>query len=123
MGIHWVYMGVSKDSGTLKWMVKIMEKTPLKWDDLGKTPIFWKHPYIPFKGLRLPKGVLGVVIFLNFSPLFKIPQGFVSRRWMLKRWGTSRLVAFASSLWVFAFVVFLLFEPVEVLGVANDSFR
>ena len=38
-------MGVSKDSGTPKWMVKIMEN-PIKMDDLGvllflETPIFF----------------------------------------------------------------------------------
>ena len=34
-------MGVSKNRGTPKWMVKIME-TPIKMDDLGgkNTPIF-----------------------------------------------------------------------------------
>jgi len=33
-------MGVSKNKGTPKWMVKIME-TPIKMDDLGgKPPIF-----------------------------------------------------------------------------------
>ena len=39
-------MGVSKNRGTPKWMVKIMEN-PIKMDDLGgKTPYFWKHPYM-----------------------------------------------------------------------------
>ncbi len=39
-------MGVSKDRGTPKWMVKMMEN-PIKMDDLGGVPpIFWKHPYI-----------------------------------------------------------------------------
>ena len=38
-------MGVSKNSGTPKWMVKIMEN-PIKMDDLvGFPPIFRKHPY------------------------------------------------------------------------------
>ena len=32
-------MGVSKNTGTPKWMVKIMEN-PMKMDDLGGTPIF-----------------------------------------------------------------------------------
>jgi len=33
-------MGVSENSGTPKWMVKMMEK-PIKMDDLGgKPPIF-----------------------------------------------------------------------------------
>ena len=35
-------MGVSKNTGTQKWMVKIMEN-PIKMDDLGgKPPIFGK---------------------------------------------------------------------------------
>ena len=41
-------MGVSKNSGTPKWMVKIMEN-PIKMDDLEvfTTPIWGaKHPYI-----------------------------------------------------------------------------
>ena len=37
------YMGVSKNSGTPKWML-IMEN-PIKMDDLGYH-YFWKHPYI-----------------------------------------------------------------------------
>ena len=38
-------MGVSKNMGTLKWMVKTMEN-PIKMDDLGgKTNYFRKHPY------------------------------------------------------------------------------
>jgi len=37
-------VGVSKNGGTPKWMVKIMEN-PIKMDDLGGKPtIFWKHP-------------------------------------------------------------------------------
>ena len=39
-------MGVSKNKGTPRWMVKIMEN-PIKMDDLGgKSHYFWKHPYI-----------------------------------------------------------------------------
>ena len=42
------HMGVSKNKGTPKWMVKIMEN-PIKMDDLGgKTPIFGNiHIYPP----------------------------------------------------------------------------
>ena len=37
-------MDVSKNTGTPKWMVKIMEN-PIKMDDLGVFPLFfWKHP-------------------------------------------------------------------------------
>ena len=32
-----IYMGVSKNGGTPKWMVKIMEN-PIKMDDLGVPP-------------------------------------------------------------------------------------
>ena len=37
------YMGVSKNRGTPKWMVKIMEN-PIKIDDLGGFPIFLETP-------------------------------------------------------------------------------
>ena len=39
------HVGVSKNTGTSKWMVKKMENPMNKWDDLGgkKTPYFWKH--------------------------------------------------------------------------------
>ena len=42
-------LGVSKNSGIPKWMVKIMEN-PIKMDDLGlplflETPIFWISGY------------------------------------------------------------------------------
>ena len=36
------YMGVSKNRGTPKWMVKIMEN-PIKMDDLG-VPLFLETP-------------------------------------------------------------------------------
>ena len=40
------YMDVSKNRGTPKWMVKIMEN-PIKMDDLGgKTHYFRKYPYL-----------------------------------------------------------------------------
>ena len=37
-----LYMGVSKNRGTPKWMVKIMEH-PIKMDDLG-VPLFLETP-------------------------------------------------------------------------------
>ena len=43
MAMFDIYVVVSKNSGTPKWMVKIMEN-PIKMDELGKTPYFWKHP-------------------------------------------------------------------------------
>ena len=43
-------MDVSKNRGTPKWMVKIMEN-PIKMDDLGgKTPYFWFNTHM--KNLR-----------------------------------------------------------------------
>ena len=44
------HMGVSKNSGTPKWMVDFMEN-PIKMDDLGvplflETPIFWDVPHL-----------------------------------------------------------------------------
>ena len=40
-----MYIGVSKNSGTPKWMVKIME-IPIKMDDLG-VPLFSETPIYP----------------------------------------------------------------------------
>ena len=37
-----IHMGVSKNKGTPKWMVKIMEN-PIKMDDLG-VPLFLETP-------------------------------------------------------------------------------
>ena len=46
--IIWSYMDVSKNRGTYippKWMVKIMEKNPIKMDDLGVPLFLVQHPY------------------------------------------------------------------------------
>ena len=45
------YMGVSKNRGTPKWMVKIMVPNPIKMDDLGvplflETPISWSFCHV-----------------------------------------------------------------------------
>ena len=37
-------MGVSKNSGTQKWMVKIMENRMNKWMILGENPLFSETP-------------------------------------------------------------------------------
>ena len=79
-------MGVSKNRGIPKWMVKIMEKTLLKWMIWGgKTTIFgnihltWVvlHPLIPTLGTQ---GVslfhLGPGIFLKKVPKRWLPIGF-----------------------------------------------
>ena len=39
------YMGVSKNRGTPKWMVKIMEN-PIKMDDLGVFLLFFGNAHI-----------------------------------------------------------------------------
>ena len=41
------YLGVEPKIGVKppKWMVKIMEH-PIKMDDLGAHPYFWKHPFV-----------------------------------------------------------------------------
>ena len=38
-----INLGVSKNRGTPKWMVKIIEN-PIKMDDLGGFPIFLETP-------------------------------------------------------------------------------
>ena len=66
-------LDVSKDSGTPKWMVKIMEN-PIKMDDLGgKTPYVWKHPFGVQKFLPLQKGQKGPSLPKSLLPdLFQI---------------------------------------------------
>ena len=45
--VECLYMGVSKNGGTPKWMVKIIGKPYQNLDDFGeKTHHFWKHPYL-----------------------------------------------------------------------------
>ncbi len=41
-----IEMDVSKNRGTPKWMVKIMENPMNKWMIWGVFPYFWKHPNI-----------------------------------------------------------------------------
>ncbi len=41
-----VNMGVSKNNGTSKWMVKTMENPMNKWMIWGKTPYFWFNTHI-----------------------------------------------------------------------------
>ena len=46
----WLHLGVSKNRGTPKWLIFIMEN-PFKMDDLGGPlgyPYFWKHPFGSF---------------------------------------------------------------------------
>ena len=44
-GKCFMYMGVSKNKGTPKWMVKIMEN-PITMDDLGGKPTIFGNIYI-----------------------------------------------------------------------------
>ena len=44
LDLHKIHMGVPKNRGTQKWMVKIMEN-PVKMDDLG-VPLFSETPHI-----------------------------------------------------------------------------
>ena len=44
------HLGVSKNRGTPKWMVKIMENPMNKWKIWGGHLYFWKHPFINFLG-------------------------------------------------------------------------
>ena len=49
-------MGVSKNNGTSKWMVKTMENPMNKWMIWGKTPYFWFNTHISrclFKGKQV----------------------------------------------------------------------
>ena len=70
LGILEVYMGVSKNRGTPKWMV-YDGKTLLKWMIWGY-PYFWKHPYgymisaawagtLPGDGFRTATGTKALV--------------------------------------------------------------
>ena len=46
---HICHLDVSKNRGTPKWMVYLMEN-PIKMDDLGFFPYFWKHSFAICKG-------------------------------------------------------------------------
>ena len=48
-------MGVSKNSGTQKWMVKIMENPMNKWMILGENPLFSETPIFGvYRDFRAP---------------------------------------------------------------------
>ena len=67
-------VGVSKNRGTPKWMVKIMENL-IKIDNLGAHPYFWKHP-----------GLKSKLTFKNTVVLFAEPLNYVhARRKVSKR--------------------------------------
>ena len=51
-----LHLGASKNRGTPKWMVKIMEN-PIKMDDLG-IPLFSEKPISVFEHVRFFGGVL-----------------------------------------------------------------
>ena len=70
-------MGVSKNrGGPPKWMVKIME-TPIKMEDLGAHPYFWKHPY---QWNAHPKGNLSQVASLCQNRVMQHPQHIIAER-------------------------------------------
>ena len=54
-----IYMGVSNNRGTPKWMVKIMEN-PIKMDDLGGKPTIFANTHI---------SLWQIVLFCLFKPL------------------------------------------------------
>ena len=54
---------VSKNRGTLKWMVFLMEN-PIKMDDLGVLFFFLKHPYTRRIQVRY---VLGIIPIKSYS--------------------------------------------------------
>ena len=63
------YMGVSKNSGTPKWMVKIREN-PIRIDDLGGKPLFWETP-ISSNWKSSPKVRGEFFFFLKLLPIDK----------------------------------------------------
>ena len=76
-------MDVSKNRGTPKWMVKIMEN-PTKMDDLGgNTPIFGNTHMAMVQMIRPPKinlPILNMINFMNpFGALIKLPNIFCRR--------------------------------------------
>ena len=56
-------MGVSKNNGTPKWMVKIMEN-PIKMDDLG-VPLFLQTPVYTQKGI-VSRNKIWIVTLIHF---------------------------------------------------------
>ena len=75
-------MGVSKNTGTPKWMVKIMED-PIKMDDLGvKPPLFLvQHPYT----IQMPHQHVWDMKTVCYPPAapfhFPFPPSFAFRSW------------------------------------------
>ena len=63
--IIWVFPKIGENPP--KWMVKIMEN-PIKIDDLGVFPYFWKHPYM-IQVWQPPPPQCNVPILTPFPPL------------------------------------------------------
>ena len=94
-----VYMGVSKNTGTPKWMVKIMEN-PIKMDDLGGFPpifgvdthMYYIHPEaVPVRSpvpTRNPK-VDSVELCQNWGTQFFFPR-FDSKLRILRKFQTKK---------------------------------
>ena len=57
-------MGVSKNNGTPKWMVKIMEN-PIKMDDLGYIPPFLETPIYTPKSI-VSRNKIRIVTLIHF---------------------------------------------------------
>ena len=83
------YMGVSKNRGTPKWMVKIMEN-PIKMDDLGgKTHYFRNPPYAWVRSLQLST-LCGHFLVLFFLLLQAKNRKVRSETLQASRWNKQR---------------------------------
>ena len=83
------HMGVSKNSGTPKLMVKIMEN-PIKMDDLGGPPLFLETPiyfelfwifHVLLEETQLDKHIFQWDGTATASPSFSLSSGSISFDW------------------------------------------
>ena len=75
---RFLYLGVSKNSGTPKWMVKIRETPISKWMIWGvKSPYFWVDTHLH---LQHCKFTLGHFMSRHNSPIFYTSPGRNHRR-------------------------------------------
>ena len=80
--------GCFQKRGTPKWMVKIMEN-PIKMDDLGVFPYFWKHPH-GFSNLST-RGVL-LKKLPNLNKQTEILPSIYQARWVTHQPATPGLL-------------------------------